>query len=287
MAKIAPVTTEVHGERRVDDYHWLREKENPDVRAYLEAENAYTDAVMKPTEGFQQALYAEMLGRIQETDENVPYRRGGFFYYSRTEQGKQYPIYCRRKGSLEAAEEVTLDLNRLAEGKAFMSLGAYQVSDDASLLAYATDDTGFRQYTLFVKDLRTGRARGEGRGEGRARWPGRPTAARSSTRSRRSPRSGSTGCYRHRLGDGRARPRLRGDGRGVQRRRLPHAEPAVRRPRHRQPDHQRGALPAGRGAARRVAARGPAGPRAGVRRRAPRRRLLHPRERHGAATSAW
>ena len=156
MAKIAPVTTEIHGERRVDDYHWLREKENPDVRAYLEAENAYTDAVMKPTEGFQQALYAEMLGRIQETDENVPYRRGGFFYYSRTEQGKQYPIYCRRKGSLEAAEEVTLDLNRLAEGKAFMSLGAYQVSDDASLLAYATDDTGFRQYTLFVKDLRTG-----------------------------------------------------------------------------------------------------------------------------------
>ena len=156
VAKTVPVTTEVHGERRVDDYHWLREKENPDVRAYLEAENAYTDAEMKPTEGFQQALYAEMLGRIQETDENVPYRRGDFYYYSRTEQGKQYPIYCRRKGSLEAEEEVTLDLNRLAEGRAFMSLGAYQVSDDASLLAYATDDTGFRQYTLFVKDLRTG-----------------------------------------------------------------------------------------------------------------------------------
>jgi oligopeptidase B len=156
VAKTAPVTTEVHGERRVDEYHWLREKENPDVRAYLEAENAYTDAEMKPTEGFQQALYAEMLGRIQETDENVPYRRGDCFYYSRTEQGKQYPIYCRRKGSLEAEEEVTLDLNRLAEGRAFMALGAYQVSDDASLLAYATDDTGFRQYTLFVKDLRTG-----------------------------------------------------------------------------------------------------------------------------------
>ena len=156
VAKAVPVTTEIHGERRVDDYHWLREKENPAVRAYLEAENAYTDAVMKPSEGFQQALYAEMLGRIQETDEYVPYRRGGFFYYSRTEQGKQYPIYCRRKGSLEAEEEVTLDLNRLAEGKAFMSLGAYQVSDDGALLAYATDDTGFRQYTLFVKDLRTG-----------------------------------------------------------------------------------------------------------------------------------
>ena len=156
VAKTAPRTTEVHGERRVDEYHWLREKEDPDVRAYLEAENAYTDAVMKPTEGFQQALYAEMLGRIQETDENVPYRKGDFYYYSRTEQGKQYPIYCRRRGTLEAEEEVTLDLNRLAAGKAFMSLGAYQVSDDASLLAYATDDTGFRQYTLFVKDLRTG-----------------------------------------------------------------------------------------------------------------------------------
>jgi oligopeptidase B len=156
VARPAPKTIEIHGERRVDDYHWLREKENPEVRAYLEAENEYTDAVMKHTEAFQQALYAEMLGRIRETDENVPYRRGDFFYYSRTEQGKQYPIYCRRRGSLEAEEKVTLELNRLAEGKPFMSLGAYQVSDDANLLAYATDDTGFRQYTLFVKDLRTG-----------------------------------------------------------------------------------------------------------------------------------
>jgi len=156
VAKAVPRQSEVHGERRVDDYHWLREKEDPDVRAYLEAENAYADAVMKPTETFQQALYAEMLGRIQETDQDVPYRRGDFFYYSRTEQGRQYALYCRRKGSLEAEEEVTLDLNRLAEGKPFLSLGAYQVSDDATLLAYATDDTGFRQYTLFVKDLRSG-----------------------------------------------------------------------------------------------------------------------------------
>jgi oligopeptidase B len=153
VARTAPTTTEIHGERLVDDYAWLREKANPEVRAYLEAENAYTDAVMKPTEAFQQALYAEMLGRIQETDENVPYRWGEFFYYSRTEQGKQYSIYCRRKGHLHAPEEVTLDLNRLAEGKPFMSLGAYQVSDDAKRLAYATDETGFRQYTLFVKEL--------------------------------------------------------------------------------------------------------------------------------------
>ena len=156
VAKVVPRVSEIHGERRVDGYHWLREKENPEVRAYLEAENAFTDAVMKPTEQLQAALYAEMLGRIQETDENVPYRKGGFHYYSRTEQGKQYPIHCRKRGSLEGDEEVTLDLNLLAEGKPFMALGAYEVSDDASLLAYATDDTGFRQYTLFVKDLRSG-----------------------------------------------------------------------------------------------------------------------------------
>jgi oligopeptidase B len=155
-AKVVRQTREVHGELRLDDYAWLRDKGDPDVRAYLEAENAFTDAVMKPTEPLQEALYAEMLGRIQETDRDVPYRLGGFFYYSRTEQGKQYPIYCRKKGSLEAEEEVTLDVNRLAEGKPFMSLGAYRVSDDAQLLAYSTDETGFRQYTLFVKDLRTG-----------------------------------------------------------------------------------------------------------------------------------
>jgi oligopeptidase B len=156
VARVVPRVSEVHGELRVDDYHWLREKENPEVRAYLEAENAFAGAVMKPTEAFQEALYAEMLGRIQETDQNVPYRQGRFFYYSRTEQGKQYSIRCRQQGHLDAPEEVTLDLNRLAEGKPFLALGAYQVSDDANLLAYATDDTGFRQYTLFVKDLRSG-----------------------------------------------------------------------------------------------------------------------------------
>ncbi len=156
VARVVPRVTEVHGERLVDDYHWLREKENPEVRGYLEAENAFADAVMRPTEAFQATLYTEMLGRIQETDQNVPYRQGRFFYYSRTEQGKQYPIHCRKEGRLDAPEEVTLDLNGLAEGKPFLALGAYQVSDDGSLLAYATDDTGFRQYTLFVKDLRSG-----------------------------------------------------------------------------------------------------------------------------------
>ena len=156
VAKAAPRTSEIHGERRVDDYSWLRDRENPEVRGYLEAENAYTDEVMEPTRPFRDALYQEMLGRIKETDENVPYRMGAFLYYSRTEQGKQYSIHCRKKESLETPEDVTLDLNQLATGKHFMALGVYQVTDEANLLAYSTDETGFRRYTLFVKDLRTG-----------------------------------------------------------------------------------------------------------------------------------
>jgi oligopeptidase B len=155
-ARKQPKVDLVHGERREDDYFWMREKSNPEVAAYLEAENAYADAVMKPTEAFQGALYGEMLARIQETDVNVPYRQGAYFYYSRTEQGKQYPIFCRKEGSLDAPEQVTLDLNLLAEGHTFMALGAYAVSDDGHLLAYSTDTTGFRQYDLFIKDLRTG-----------------------------------------------------------------------------------------------------------------------------------
>jgi oligopeptidase B len=156
VARVRPVVSELHGERRVDDYHWLRDKRDPEVRAYLEAENDYADAVLRHTEPLQQRLYDEMLARIQETDESVPYRRGGFLYYSRTEQGKQYPIHCRRRGSLEAPEQVTLDMNALAAGKPFLALGAYQVSDDARWLAHSLDETGFRQYTLHVKDLVTG-----------------------------------------------------------------------------------------------------------------------------------
>ena len=96
VAKRRPHITEIHGDRLVDEYHWLREKDHPDVTAYLHAENTYTDAVMKETEAFQQALYAEMLARIKEDDVSVPYRRGRHFYYARTETGKQYPIYCRK-----------------------------------------------------------------------------------------------------------------------------------------------------------------------------------------------
>jgi oligopeptidase B len=153
--KVAHVS-EVNGHKMVDNYFWLRDKPNPEVRAYLEAENVYTDAVMKPTEAFQKKLYDEMLGRIKETDVEVPYREGDYFYYVRTEAGKQYGIRCRKKGSMDAPEEVLLDVNELAKGQAFMSVAAFAVSPDGNLLAYSYDNTGFRQFTLAVKDLRTG-----------------------------------------------------------------------------------------------------------------------------------
>jgi oligopeptidase B len=157
VAKKVPKITEIHGVRLVDNYFWLRDKSNPEVREYLETENAYTDAVMKPTEPFQKKLYDEMLSRVKETDMEVPYKNGLYLYYMRTEAGKQYEIRCRRKGSMDAPEEVVLDINELAKGQAFMEVAAYDVSDDGNLLAYTTDDTGFRQYTLAVKDLRTGK----------------------------------------------------------------------------------------------------------------------------------
>lgn len=156
VAKKVPQATHIHGDTLVDDYYWMREKNNPEVIAHLEAENAYTDAVMKPTEPLQEALYKEIIGRIKETDVNVPYKNGDYFYYSRTEAGKQYPILCRKRGSLEAREEVYLDLNELAKGLKFLGLGPAAVSDDGNLFAYSIDTTGFRQFTLHVKDLRTG-----------------------------------------------------------------------------------------------------------------------------------
>ena len=155
QAKRVPRTTTLHGESRVDDYAWLRDKTNPDVISYLESENAYAEALTEPLQGFRTKLYDEMLSRIKQTDVNVPYRKRGWFYYSRTEQGKQYPIYARKK-TLDGAEEIILDVNKLAEGKKYMSVAALEPSDDGNLLLYSTDDTGYREYTVQVKDLRTG-----------------------------------------------------------------------------------------------------------------------------------
>jgi oligopeptidase B len=148
--------TTIHGHRLVDHYAWLREKTSPEVIAFLEQENAYTSAIMKPTAELQAKLYAEMVGHIKESDVSVPFRDKDYFYYSRTEQAAQYPIYCRKHGSLDAGEEIILDMNQMAAGEGFLALGALTVSDDGNLLAYSTDTTGFRQYTLHIKDLRTG-----------------------------------------------------------------------------------------------------------------------------------
>ncbi len=146
----------LHGDRRVDHYAWLRHKENHEVIAYLEAENAYTDAILKPTEAFQEKLYQEMLGRILQTDLSVPYLLRGYLYFTRTEEGKQYAFQFRRRDTDGSPEELLLDLNQLAEGDSFLGLGSFEVSDDNQLLAYSTDTTGFREYTLHIKDLHTG-----------------------------------------------------------------------------------------------------------------------------------
>jgi oligopeptidase B len=148
--------TRLHGEQLVDDYYWLREKDKPDVLAYLRAEDAYTDWFMKPTKPLQENIYNEMLARVQEPDDTVPYRDGDWLYYRRTEPGKQYPTYLRKRASTNTTEEILLDLNAMAEGKAFLDVGVSEVTDDGNLLAFSTDETGFRDYTLYVKDLRTG-----------------------------------------------------------------------------------------------------------------------------------
>jgi len=157
VAAKKPQVSEKFGDKRVDDYFWLREKSNAEVTDYLKAENAYTQTVLGPMKGFQETLYKDMLSRIKETDENVPYKKGAYWYYSRTEAGKQYSIHARKKGSLEAKEEITLDLNEIGKGKKFVGLNAYAVSPNGQLLAFAMDFTGFRQYTLQFKDLASGK----------------------------------------------------------------------------------------------------------------------------------
>ncbi len=164
VAAIHHTEKTLHGRTLVDDYAWLREKENPDVTTYLEAENAYCAEVMEPTKELQKTLYDEMVSHIKETDVSVPFREGAFWYYTRTEQGAQYPIYCRKPVSpaneeqfpVDAAEAIILDINELAKNESYMAVNALTVSDDGNLLAYSIDNKGFRQYTLQVKDLRSG-----------------------------------------------------------------------------------------------------------------------------------
>ena len=153
LAHREPVEHVIHNDRRVDHYAWLRDKKDPRTLAYLEAENAFADAFLGSTRGFQENLYNEMLGRILQTDLSVPYTLRGFEYYTRTIEGQQYSIYCR-KSARNPTEQILLDLNMLAKGYSFLGLGIFEVSDHNHFLAYATDVTGFRQYTLEIKDLR-------------------------------------------------------------------------------------------------------------------------------------
>ncbi|MCK4655448.1 MAG: S9 family peptidase, partial [candidate division Zixibacteria bacterium] len=156
VAKIVPKTDTLHGDVRIDNYYWLRERSNPEVIEYLEAENEYTKQMMKHTEEFQDKLYLEMRARIKETDLSVPAKKGEYFYYSRNEENKQYKLYCRKKGSLDATEEILLDMNAIAEGHDYCALGAYSVSPDHNLLAYSIDTTGREKYALYFKDVTSG-----------------------------------------------------------------------------------------------------------------------------------
>lgn len=151
-----PVRTVIHGDTLVDPWAWLRERENPAVIDYLEAENKYTAQQMKSTETLQEQIYQEIIGRMQETDLSVPVRNGEYLYYSRTVKGLQYAIHCRKKGSMDAEEEVLIDENELAAGHEYFALGAFSLSIDQNLLAYTVDTEGNERYTLQILDLRSG-----------------------------------------------------------------------------------------------------------------------------------
>jgi oligopeptidase B len=154
--KIAKQLT-LHGHTRADEYYWLNQRENPEVIAYLQAENAYTDAVMKPAAQLRETLYSEMVGRMQQTDMSVPYFENGYWYYTRFEKGKNYPVYCRKKKSLQGTEQVMLDGNRMAAGEKYFHIGSFAVSPDNATLAYSVDNVSRRQYRIRFRSLKSGR----------------------------------------------------------------------------------------------------------------------------------
>ncbi|MGI9237268.1 MAG: S9 family peptidase [Woeseiaceae bacterium] len=155
-AEKKPVTLEIHEDKRVDDYFWLRDRDNPEVIAYLDAENAHTEEALSPYKGLQSVLFEEMKGRIQQDEETAPYRRGDYFYYVRYVEGSEYPIYARKKGSLEADEQIILDVNELAGDADYFSVRGLDVSPDDRIAAYGVDTEGRRFYDLFFLDIETG-----------------------------------------------------------------------------------------------------------------------------------
>ncbi len=156
VAKKVPKELTIHGNTRIDNYYWLNERENPEVIAYLEAENAHTDAVMKHTEALQKKLYEEIKSKIKPDDESVPYRENGYYYYDRTEADKEYFLLCRKKGSLDAEEEVMLDVNSMADGFEYYAIGGASVSTNNRILAYGVDTLSRRKYTIYFKDMESG-----------------------------------------------------------------------------------------------------------------------------------
>ena len=156
VAKKKPHRLEKHGDVRIDDYFWLNERENPEVLSYLEAENAYTESVLQHTKPLQEALFEEMKARIKEDDSSVPYFYNGYWYITRYEKGKDYPIYSRKKGSLDAIEEIMFDCNQMAKGHAYFKLGGISISPDNKLAAFSVDKVSRRQYTIQIKNLETG-----------------------------------------------------------------------------------------------------------------------------------
>lgn len=153
--KIAKELT-IHGDTRIDNYYWMNNREDPKVLSWLTAENTYLDTVMAPQKELREKLFEEMKGRIKETDMSVPYLKNGYYYYTRFEKGKEYPVYCRKKGSLEADEQIMLNVNELAAGHAYFQVGAMSVSPDTKLLAYGVDTVSRRRYTIHIKNLETG-----------------------------------------------------------------------------------------------------------------------------------
>jgi len=158
MPERKPARLELHGDVRIDNYFWLKERDNPDVIAYLDAENAYTEKMMAPMQGMQELLFDEIKSRIKEDDESAPYKRGDYFYYYRYVEGSEYPIYARKKGSLDAAEEIMLDVNQLAADADYFSVRGFKVSPDDRIAAYSVDMRGRRFYDLHFLDLESGEA---------------------------------------------------------------------------------------------------------------------------------
>ncbi|WP_370214214.1 S9 family peptidase [Mesoflavibacter profundi] len=156
IAKKIPKTLTIHNDQRIDDYYWLNQREDKDVLNYLTEENNYTEAVLKPTEAFQKSLFEEMKSRIKEDDQSVPYKFNGYWYITKFEEGKDYPIYTRKKETLDAKEEILFDCNLLAKDHAYFKLGGFSVSEDNTLATFSVDTVSRRQYTIFVKNLITG-----------------------------------------------------------------------------------------------------------------------------------